>query len=246
MAIIRAPKKSKWYVVWIGHAPGLYPSWDKCRPQVEGFPGARYRAYDTLAEARAAYEAGPPTQYRKPETGNQKPETGNQKPETGNQKPETGNQKPETVQQPATSSQRPATTRGPIYPSVCVDAACNMETRVMEYRGVDTQTGKELFRMGPYNGATNNMGEFLALVHALSLLARDQSPLPIYSDSKTALAWVRNKHAKTTVNQTAQNREVFALIHRAEQWLKDNTVPNRVLKWETEKWGENPADFGRK
>ncbi len=116
----------------------------------------------------------------------------------------------------------------------------------MEYRGVDTQTGRELFRMGPYNGATNNMGEFLALVHALSLLAKQKNPIPVYSDSKTALAWVRNKHAKTTVNRTAANRKVFELLDRAEAWLRENTFPNRVLKWETDKWGENPADFGRK
>lgn len=121
-----------------------------------------------------------------------------------------------------------------------------MVTGVMEYRGVDLETGEELFRMGPFHGSSNNHGEFLAIVHALSLLIRHNKLVPIYSDSKTAIAWVRNKHAKSTVARTQANRPVYELIERAENWLKNNTVPFKVLKWETEDWGENPADFGRK
>ncbi len=231
MAIIRAPKKSKWYVVWVGHAPGIYPSWEKCRPQVEGYQGSRYRAYDTLAEARVAFEAGPP------KFGGQKAESGSDVITDGN-----GN-----VSKPATrkSSSRKKSA-GPITPSVSVDAACNMETRVMEYRGVDTETGKELFRMGPYQGATNNMGEFLAIVHALSLLTKEGNPVPVYTDSKTALTWLRNRKAKVSVERSPANKKVFELIERAEQWLKQHSYSNQVLKWETDNWGENPADFGRK
>ena len=218
MPITRAPKKSKWYVVWIGHAPGLYPSWEKCRDQVEGYPGSRFRAYDTLAEAKIAFEKGPPTPAVK------------------------------AVKSvaPAAVSETPVRTGGPIVPSVSVDAACDMTTGIMEYRGVDTESGKELFRMGPFEGSSNNLGEFLAVVHALGMLSNQGSSLPIYSDSKTALAWVRNKLAKTTLARTKKNTEVFGLIARAEEWLKTQTYSNSVLKWETEKWGENPADFGRK
>lgn len=217
MPITRAPKKSKWYVVWIGHSPGLYPSWDKCRDQVEGFPGSRYRAYDTLAEAKEAFEKGLPKQNVKQAPADQLP--------LGRTK--TG-------------------ARGPIVPSISVDAACNMTTGVMEYRGVDTQSGAELFRMGPFNGSSNNLGEFLAVVHALGMQKKNSGNLPVYTDSKTALAWVRKKHAKTTVAPSDKNSELFALINRAEEWLKNNTYANRVLKWNTDKWGENPADFGRK
>lgn len=135
---------------------------------------------------------------------------------------------------------------GPILPSVSVDAACDMTTGVMEYRGVDTETQTELFRMGPYLDSTNNIGEFLALVHALAMLQRQGNPLPVYSDSRTALSWFKKKHAKTTVERTPRNADVFELLARAEQWLKNNPVPNHVLKWETTNWGENPADFGRK
>lgn len=42
----------------------------------------------------------------------------------------------------------------------------------MEYRGVYVRTGQELFRIGPYPDGTNNVGEFLALVHALALLKK--------------------------------------------------------------------------
>lgn len=131
-------------------------------------------------------------------------------------------------------------------PSIAVDAACDMTTGVMEYRGVDIASGSELFRMGPFQDSSNNLGEFLALVHALGYCKQQGLDVPIYSDSRTALSWVRRKHAKTTVAQTPGNAAVFALITRAEQWLHDNSYRNPILKWDTESWGENPADFGRK
>jgi len=121
-----------------------------------------------------------------------------------------------------------------------------MTTGVMEYRGVDTETGAEIFRMGPFKDSSNNLGEFLAVVHALGFMKQRSMNWPVYTDSKTALAWVRNKKAKTTVPRTAGNKPVFDLIHRAEEWLKNNVYPNRVLKWETKDWGEIEADFGRK
>ena len=131
-------------------------------------------------------------------------------------------------------------------PSIAVDAACDMTRGVMEYRGVDIATGAELFRMGPFQDSSNNLGEFLAIVHALGWCKQQGLTMPIYSDSRTALSWVRRKLAKTTVTRTPGNDPVFHLIHRAEEWLKHNTYINPVLKWETESWGENPADFGRK
>ncbi len=121
-----------------------------------------------------------------------------------------------------------------------------MTTGVMEYRGVDTETGAEIFRMGPFQDSSNNLGEFLATVHALGWLKQRNHKMPVYTDSRTSLAWVRKKKAKTTVPKTMGNRPVFDLIARAEQWLKDNADANMVLKWETKVWGEIPADFGRK
>lgn len=133
-----------------------------------------------------------------------------------------------------------------ITPSLSVDAACSGNPGLMEYQGVNTETGERIFHLGPIENGTNNIGEFLALVHALALLKKRNSNLPIYTDSKTAMAWVRNKRVKTSLKQNDQNAYLFELIARAEKWLKDNTYENPILKWDTENWGEIPADFGRK
>jgi len=134
-----------------------------------------------------------------------------------------------------------------IYPSISVDAACSGNPGRMEYRGVDTSTGNELFRQGPFEDGTNNIGEFLALVHAIAALkARKQENLPIYSDSKTAIGWVRKKRCNTKLERTSRNNIIFDMIERAEKWLKENEFTNPLLKWETADWGEIPADFGRK
>lgn len=133
-----------------------------------------------------------------------------------------------------------------ILPSISVDAACSGNPGPVEYRGVDTQTGKEIFRRGPYADGSNNMGEFLAIVHALALLKKNNSKMPVYTDSATALAWVRDKKIKTKITPTATNKPLFELLERALQWLNQNTWENPLLKWNTEEWGEIPADFGRK
>ena len=130
--------------------------------------------------------------------------------------------------------------------SIAVDAACSGNPGKMEYRGVYTKTGQQIFHQGPMEQGTNNIGEFLAIVHALALLKKENNPLPIYSDSVNAITWVRNKKCKTKLEATAVNRPIFDLIERAEAWLKNNTYTTTILKWETKSWGEIPADFGRK
>jgi ribonuclease HI len=132
------------------------------------------------------------------------------------------------------------------FDSINTDAACSGNPGKMEYRGVYTKTGKELFKQGPFQQGTNNIGEFLALVHGLAFLQQKKSNLPIYSDSKIAIGWVRKKKCNTKLKQNAKNKKLFELIGRAEDWLKKNTYPNKILKWETKDWGEIPADFGRK
>ena len=100
--------------------------------------------------------------------------------------------------------------------------------------------------MGPFKQCTNNIGEFLAIVHALALLKQQNLNMPIYSDSITAIAWVRNRHCKSRLARTEKNIPIFDLIARAERWLKANPYTTQIIKWETENWGEIPADFGRK
>lgn len=138
----------------------------------------------------------------------------------------------------------------PILPSICVDAACNMRTGTMEYRGVNTEDSSIIFSKGPFPDTTNNVGEFLALVHALALLNRDGNPqfmrTPIYSDSLTAMAWVRRKRANTKMPPTPDNAPLRIIIERAEEWLRTHQWDNPIIKWETREWGEIPADYGRK
>ncbi len=140
----------------------------------------------------------------------------------------------------------PSAGGGPLSESISVDAAYSSASKDMEYQGVYTKDKSVIFRVGPLPKGTNNVGEFLALVHALALCKQRNINLPIYTDSMTAMAWIRNKKAKTTLKEEPANEKLFDYIDRAENWLKNNTWKNKILKWDTENWGEIPADFGRK
>lgn len=132
------------------------------------------------------------------------------------------------------------------FNSLNVDAASSGNPGKMEYRGVYTKTGKEIFKQGPFPQGTNNIGEFLAIVHGLAFLQKKNSSIPIYTDSKIAMGWVKKKKCNTKLQPNSKNKELFELIKRAEIWLHNNTYPNSILKWNTKEWGEIPADFGRK
>lgn len=208
--------KQKYYVVWEGNNTGVFDSWTKTQLQIKGYPNARYKAFKTKEEALAAYH--------------------------GNFSDHIGNT-PKSAKKVVSDDAR----KGIIWESLSVDAACSGNPGIMEYRGVDTKTKDEIFHVGPFKKGTNNIGEFLALVHALAYLKQNgKDKFPVYSDSKTAMAWVRNKKVKTNLERSAVNEKLFQLIERGENWLKNNRVTNPVLKWNTEEWGEIPADFGRK
>ncbi len=212
-------KRAAYYVVWQGRTPGIYDSWEACEAQVKGADGARYKGFATLPEAQQAFAASPDDYIqRKPKEENPKSEIINQKSEITN----------------------------PLLPALAVDAACSGNPGMMEFRGVVADTGTEVFHRGPYPAGTNNIGEFLALVLGLAYLKKHNLPWNLYSDSRTALAWLRKGHAETKLVCTAENQELFLMLRKAEQWLHDNTWTTTVLKWDTEHWGEIPADFGRK
>ncbi len=208
--------KNKFFVVWEGKEPGIYRSWDDCKQQIHGYEGAVYKGFSTEAEAREAM-VSPCWDYIGKNAKAKKP----------------------TVEEIARVGM-------PNFESISVDAACSGNPGLMEYRGVYTKTGEEIFRQGPFKDGTNNVGEFLALVHGLAFLKQKNSTLPVYTDSKTALAWIKTKKAKTKLDKTGNNAILFELIQRAEKWLADNQYSTQVFKWETEVWGEIPADFGRK
>jgi ribonuclease HI len=133
-----------------------------------------------------------------------------------------------------------------IADSISVDAACDGSPGNLEYRGVFTETGEELFHVGPLPNGTNNLGEFLAIVHALALQKKQGKSTPIYSDSRTALAWVKQKQVRSKLPRNENTERVWSLADRALDWLNNNLYSNELLDWKTEEWGEIRADFGRK
>ena len=209
---------NKWYVVWEGTIPGICDSWEECKARVMNYPNAKYKSYNSQEDAIRAYR------------GNPADEMGILR--------AIANAPVKHVNYEAIPEI--------IIDSIAVDAACSGNPGVMEYRGVDVKSGAQLFHKGPFPKASNNIGEFLALVHGLALLKKMGSSLALYSDSVTALAWVRDRKCKSKIAECPENAELFSIVRRAEKWLQENTYTTRVLKWKTEEWGEIPADFGRK
>ena len=210
-------KKTKFYTVWKGHHTGVFDNWDDCKAQITDFKGAVYKSFKTFEAAKKALKEDYKDYVGKDKTF----------------KSELSEDQLKKIGEPN-------------YNSISVDAASSGNPGTMEYRGVDTKTKKELFKQGPFEEATNNVGEFLAIVHALALLKKQKSNRIIYTDSKTALSWVKKKACNTKLERTANNKKVFELVDRAVDWLKQNDFKTVIVKWETKAWGEIPADFGRK
>ncbi|MEO9512240.1 MAG: ribonuclease H family protein [Flavobacteriaceae bacterium] len=208
--------KRKFYVVWKGKRPGIYESWDDCKAQIEGFKGAQYKSFQDFPEAKKAFNSNY-LEY-KGKSKSKKELTPEELLKIGD----------------------------PNYNSISVDAASSGNPGRMEYQGVDTKTKKKLFKQGPFEQGTNNIGEFLALVHGLAFLKNNNSTRVLYSDSRIAMGWVRKKKCGTKLKKNAKNKVLFELIERAEEWLNQNSYNTPIAKWETKAWGEIPADFGRK
>ena len=209
--------KKKFYVVWNGRSKGIFETWDECRRSVEGFPDPKYKSFDNYSQAVYAYQR-PAKDFIRPKLLDAKKDQ--------------------------STSNSPATR--PTNDAWAVDAACSGNPGAMEYRCVDLKSREEIFHGGPFPEGTNNIGEFLAIVHALALLKKENNNKIIYTDSMTALSWVKNKKAKSKLAPSSHNRKLFDLVYRAEQWLHSNAYFTPIIKWQTQKWGEIPADFGRK
>lgn len=268
-----AKKKPKYYVVWKGKKPGIYTTWNAAKRQIDGFGGAQYKSYLSKSEAEQAWENPDLAQevikenrkiiyyviWRGRQVGiftdweitkslidgfpNPQYKSFGSK-QLAEQAFKEGPEKYKGRSFKKTIDMSPADLARfgkPNEMSVSVDAACNAKGD-MEYRGVFTNSSDEIFKRGPYPNGSNNVGEFLALVHALAWLKKQKSDLMIYSDSKYAMAWV----AKKKTNSKITDSYLIDLVIRAENWLKENEYPNKIIKWQTKFWGEIPADFGRK
>ncbi|MGI9551281.1 MAG: viroplasmin family protein [Aurantibacter sp.] len=209
-------KKKKFYVVWKGKHPGIFESWEDCKAQITGYQGAQYKSFSSFEEAKKAYN------------GNYE--------DYSRSKAKVTRLSQEEILNYGT----------PNYHSISVDAAASGNPGKMEYQGVDTKTKKVLFKQGPFAQGTNNIGEFLALVHGLAYLKERKSDRILYTDSRIAMGWIRKKACNTKLQEGPKNKKIFDLIRRAISWLKENDYNTPIVKWETKAWGEIPADFGRK
>jgi ribonuclease HI len=211
--------KNKFYVVWSGRNPGIYSDWETCQKEIMGCKGAKYKGFSDRLSAETAFRQGPEDYWGK---------------------------------DVAPMIDLSKAKEQPLSPAIAVDAACAGNPGKMEYQGVFADFGTQppttanLFKSPVFPNATNNIGEFLAIVHALALEKKNGWKYPIYSDSVNAQIWIRQKKCKTKLQRNAKNDYLFQLIERAENWLNNNAIEVPVLKWKTEIWGEIPADYGRK
>ncbi len=218
-----ARKKQKYYVVWQGNQPGIYESWEECQKQVIGVTQAQYKSFEDKAEAERAF-----------------------------QRPYDEVKGKKTVQggmvgmdENGMTIVREGSVPGPVLDSLAVDAACSGNPGVMEYRGVYVANRQQMFHFKSQLG-TNNIGEFLAIVHGLAYLKQHGLKQILYSDSVNAINWVKRKECRTKLPLTPQTAELWNYIRRAEAWLQSNSYTTEIRKWDTDNWGEIPADFGRK
>ena len=236
--------KQKYYVVWNGPSPGVYSSWEACQEAVNGVSGAKYKSFKSQEEAEDAFEMGEEAyeEAKASDAGNTS--TSSKPRESGESSNSSKASEPIKPERPTFNPQ--ALPAEVIREAIAVDAACSGNPGAMEYRGVYLANGREIFHFGPIHG-TNNIGEFLAIIHGLAILKqKGLDSMPIYSDSVNAQLWVRKHHCKTTLVRNDKTEKLHQMIERAEAWLKSNTYRNPIIKWQTDKWGEIPADFGRK
>lgn len=316
---------SKYYTVWVGREPGVYDNWDDAEEQVRNFPGARYKSFKTKEAAVAAFRGDDARELgaiirrlRQPAVRITDPaassasSASSAKPAFKPAASASGRPAAAAAQRPATADMRVTGVKAAssavlaqiavllaAHPEIdpyawCVDASCMGNPGVMEYRGVELATGREIFRVGFPKG-TNNIGEYLAIVHALALMEKTGKWHNIYTDSKNALLWLRTRNPKTKLAVEPATARLHAVLSRATAWLKAHPGVPRLLfkspatrpeqpavrpaqpteadlfssqpaersgvaaerserpaavplliKWDTEHWGEIPADFDRK
>jgi ribonuclease HI len=241
-------KKGKFYVVWECKNPGIYDNWEDAKDQVTNVKNARYKSFTSRIEATKAFRSGANSDLEGLANLLLHLDDMEQEKQCRATRQPTAQQATRPVAQPARQAVDMPWRKIAAVDSnaIAVDASCLGNPGKMEYRGVDLATGREIFRVGVFEDSTNNIGEYLALVHVLALCKQHGVIRTIYTDSKTALAWLRRRGAKTQLKRTPRNERSFELLERADSWVRNNTWQNPVVKWDTDHWGEIPADFGRK
>ncbi|MCY9861130.1 ribonuclease H family protein [Vibrio coralliirubri] len=212
--------KKNHYVVWVGRTTGVFDNWADTQAQISGFSGALFKGFTTLDEATAAFDAGYANAISTPSK----------------------------LSTASKVKGKPASLVGiPTHECITVDGAFSGSSKKMEYQCVMNLSREIIFRSKPFVGGSNNIAEFLALIGAIRYRESIKRPdLDIYSDSKTALAWVRDKQLNTTIDINTLDPVIQGRISSALQYIQTNPQPQNLKKWDTASWGEIPADFGRK
>lgn len=214
--------KEKFYVVWVGKKPGIYTNWTECQKQINQFFNAKYKSYPSRMEAEKAYKEGWEKHW-----GTAKTAKGSKAGISGIRSDAAGY---DAIN----------------MNSISVDVGCRGNPGIVEYKGVDTKTGEVIFSHGPISKGTNNLGEFLAIVHGLAYLYKEKSNKAIYTDSVNAILWVKKKEVASTLVRDETTKEIWILVDRAVAWLQTHKYTTQILKWNTKEWGEIKADYGRK
>jgi ribonuclease HI len=127
--------------------------------------------------------------------------------------------------------------------AICIHAECEGYVGKVKYFGFDMKSKSIIFQSKEFETGSKNGGEFLAIVHALAQMKKENAEQRIiYSVSDVAIGWVRDKTQRTDLFKDKKTEAFFEMLERAVKWLENNEYEmDKILKWETNMWGKNPA-----
>lgn len=138
---------------------------------------------------------------------------------------------------------------------IVVDGSTRGNPGPSEYRAIDLQTGEILFHK-KIGIATNNITEFIALGHALLYCLDKKIKTTIYSDSQTALSWLKKGDINSNLSNNERTKVAIDFLNRIILKLSNIDIKFDgldlicgdivITKWYTSEYGEIPADFGNK
>lgn len=211
--------KNKFYVVWKGRDTGIFTSWSEVNELIKGFSGAEYKSYADQETAELEFSLGSP----KGRSNDENHTTTKLKEEPSDDH------------------------KAPDHECLTVDGSYLGGKKIMQYRCVWNQSKEEVFSTKPIEGGNQNIAEFLALVGAMKYrVSTKQYDLHIYSDSQTALSWVRNCKIKSSYDLSQLDEVVQERIYGALKFIAKSGVRKNLYKWDSALWGDIPADYGRK
>lgn len=112
-------------------------------------------------------------------------------------------------------------------PGPCEYQVCDLKGKVLEHK-----------KLGVH---TNNYAE-LAGIGAMLQYAAINGITKCWTDSQIAIGWIASGRLGPTVHE----RDVILRMVTEIQTILRKNPKLELLKWHTKKWGEIPADFGRK